>query len=137
MRFSLVSIAKKAFETASAESVTVPTKAGIVTILPGHEPLMSALSPGVLTVRAEGRDHRFGVGGGALETDGSEVTVLADLVEDGEGLNAEDAAKRKEEAARLLKEARASGTTDMASLIALEEEYMKEEMRVKLAEGTI
>ena len=58
------------------------------------------------------------------------------MVEEGVS-DADEARKRKDEASRLLKEAREAGTVDMAALIALEEEYMKEEARVKLSEGTI
>ncbi|MFB0964753.1 MAG: hypothetical protein QMC36_03545, partial [Patescibacteria group bacterium] len=76
-------------------------------------------------------------GGGVLETDGENVSVLADMVEEGASIDSEVATQRKNEAARLLKEARDAGSTDMESLIALEEEYMKEEARVKLASGTI
>ena len=136
MRFSLISITKKVLETVTT-SVTVPTKTGIITVLPKHEPLVSALKPGVLSVTVDGKIQSFAIGGGVLETDGEKVTVLADMIEAGAAIDSVVAAKRKEEAERLLKEARESGTTDMESLIALEEEYMKEEARVKLASGTI
>jgi F-type H+-transporting ATPase subunit epsilon len=136
MRFSLISVAKKVFETDTAKSVTVSTKTGTITILENHEPLVSALMPGVLSVVSAEGEKRFAVGGGVLETDGKTVAVLADMAEDG-GIDPAEARARKEEAARLLKEAREAGTADMAAIIALEEEYMKEEARVKLSEGTL
>lgn len=136
MRFSLISIAKKVLET-EITSVTLPTKTGTITVLPKHEPLVAALTPGVLSVTVEGKVQSFAIGGGVLETDGANVSVLADMVEEGASIDSEVATQRKNEAARLLKEARDAGSTDMESLIALEEEYMKEEARVKLASGTI
>lgn len=136
MRFSLISIAKKVLET-EISSVTLPTKTGTITVLPKHEPLVAALTPGVLSVTVEGKVQSFAIGGGVLETDGDNVSVLADMVEEGASIDSEVAIQRKNEAARLLKEARDAGSTDMESLIALEEEYMKEEARVKLASGTI
>ena len=136
MRFSLISITKKVLD-ADVSSVTLPTKTGTITILPKHEPLVAALTPGVLSVTVEGKVQTFAIGGGVLETDGESVSVLADMVEAGAAIDSEAALKRKEEAARMLKEARDAGTTDMESLIALEEEYMKEEARVKLSSGTI
>ena len=136
MRFSLISITKKVLE-AEISSVTLPTKTGTITVLPKHEPLVAALNPGVLSVTVEGKVQSFAIGGGVLETDGENVSVLADMVEEGASIDSEVAIQRKNEAARLLKEARDAGSTDMESLIALEEEYMKEEARVKLASGTI
>ena len=136
MRFSLISINRKVLETPETESVTLPTKTGIVGILPMHEPLVAALAPGVMSVVVNGKETRFAIGGGVVETDGESVSVIADMVEEG-GIDAEQARKRKEEAARLLREAREAGTVDMEAVIALEEEYMKEEARVKLASGTI
>lgn len=137
MHFSLISITKKVLESSEVSSVTLPTKTGVITVLPEHEPIVSALTPGVLSVTVGNKNVLFAIGGGVLETDGKTVTVLADMVEEGGTVDMEDAEKRKTEAARLLKEARETGTTDMESLIALEEEYMKEEARVKLASGTI
>lgn len=136
MRFSLISITKKVLE-ADVTSVTLPTKTGTITVLPKHEPLVAALNPGVLSVTVEGKVQSFAIGGGVLETDGENVSVLADMVEAGASIDSDAAIQRKNEAARLLKEARDAGSTDMESLIALEEEYMKEEARVKLASGTI
>lgn len=136
MRFSLISISKKVLE-AEASSVTLPTKTGTITVLPKHEPLVAALNPGVLSVIVNGKVQSFAIGGGVLETDGENVSVLADMIEAGASIDSEAAILRKNEAARLLKEARDAGSTDMESLIALEEEYMKEEARVKLSSGTI
>lgn len=136
MRFSLISITKKVLE-AEVASVTLPTKTGTITVLPKHEPLVAALNPGVLSVTVEGKVQSFAIGGGVLETDGENVSVLADMVEAGASIDSEAAVQRKNEAARLLKEARDAGSTDMESLIALEEEYMKEEARVKLSSGTL
>lgn len=137
MRFSLISIAKKVLETSEATSVTLPTKTGTITILPKHEPIVAALNPGVLSLVIEGKTLHFVIGGGVVETDGETVNVLADMVEEGSKGDVEEATKRKDEAARLLKEARQEKTTPMEVLIALEEEYMKQEARMKLASGTL
>jgi F0F1-type ATP synthase epsilon subunit len=51
MKFSLISIKKKILDTEKIESVSVPTKDGTITILPNHEPLISALKPGILMVK--------------------------------------------------------------------------------------
>ncbi|MFB0965701.1 MAG: ATP synthase F1 subunit epsilon, partial [Patescibacteria group bacterium] len=97
MRFSLISIAKKVLETEIA-SVTLPTKTGTITVLPKHEPLVAALTPGVLSVTVEGKVQSFAIGGGVLETDGENVSVLADRVEECASIDTEVANQRKKEA---------------------------------------
>ena len=61
MHFTLVSISRKALDFPSIEYVTIPTRGGEITILPNHEALITALSPGVLIVRVDGKNtHRRG-----------------------------------------------------------------------------
>lgn len=50
MSFTLTSITGNALKTDGFEKLTVSTLDGIITVLPGHEPLISALHPGVLSV---------------------------------------------------------------------------------------
>jgi F-type H+-transporting ATPase subunit epsilon len=60
-----------------AESVTLPGSAGEMTMLSNHEPLVTTLKPGKITVRAGGENKTFDVDGGVLECSGSgRVTVL-------------------------------------------------------------
>lgn len=62
MQFTLVSIARKAFDLPVVESVTIPTLDGEITILPNHEPLITALVPGVLVVHALGKETFYAIG---------------------------------------------------------------------------
>lgn len=64
-------------------SVTVDTKDGQVTILPGHVPLLSAIAAGEVMIRTEEKEEiSFAVHGGFLEVSkGSVVTILADGAE--------------------------------------------------------
>ncbi len=59
-----------------AVSVTLPTSAGEITVLPKHEALVSTLKPGVVTVRAHDGAHEFTVESGVLEVSNDQVTVL-------------------------------------------------------------
>jgi len=60
-----------------ASSVTVPGSAGEMTLLAGHEPLVTTLKPGVITIRATGdTKERFEIQGGVIECVGNLVTVL-------------------------------------------------------------
>ena len=75
MRVTLAKVHENVF-AGEAKSVTIPTTAGEVTILPKHEPLVSTLKPGTITVRDEAGDHTFSVDSGVLEVSYDQVTVL-------------------------------------------------------------
>lgn len=58
-------------------SITVPSAVGELTLLPRHERYVTLLEEGVLTIRAAGEEEEFlAIGGGYLETDGKQFTVL-------------------------------------------------------------
>jgi len=62
-----------------AAAVFAPGKEGDLGIYPRHTPLLTLLKPGEVRVLTPGgEEHRFFVGGGALEVQPSKVTVLAD-----------------------------------------------------------
>jgi F-type H+-transporting ATPase subunit epsilon len=85
-----------------ATMVFAPASEGDLGIHPHHAPLLSLLKPGEVKVyTADGEEHYFFVGGGALEVQPYKVTVLADTA-----LRAKDideaaalAAKQRAEAA--------------------------------------
>lgn len=62
MHLTLVSIVRKVLDLPAIESVTIPTRDGEITILPNHEPLITALVPGILIVRADGSDSSYAIG---------------------------------------------------------------------------
>lgn len=65
-----------------AESVIVPGEAGVFTVLPGHTPLLTTLTSGVLVVReSEEKKHFYAVHGGFAEVRNNHVRILADTVE--------------------------------------------------------
>ena len=60
-----------------ARSVTVPGSAGEMTILPNHEPLISTLKKGSITVRIPNAEEKtFPVENGVIETAGERTVVL-------------------------------------------------------------
>lgn len=93
---------------AAAESVTIPTADGEITVLPEHAPLVSVLVPGVLTIRpaASGKgqaaaEKHLAVSGGFVHVTAGSVTVLADTAERADDIDvrrAEAGRKRAEEA---------------------------------------
>jgi F-type H+-transporting ATPase subunit epsilon len=81
--------------------ITVPTKAGEITVLPNHIPLVSSLLPGVVHVKTkDGRDEIMSISGGFLEVLKNKVVILADTAERAEEIDlarVEEAYRRAEE----------------------------------------
>ena len=63
------------------DMVTVPGLGGELGILPGHTPLISQLQTGVLTYVQEGKSYLLHVSGGFVEVRDDRVSVLADVAE--------------------------------------------------------
>lgn len=60
-----------------ALSITLPASAGEMTVLPEHEPLVTTLKTGTITVRVPNKeDQQFAIEGGVLETSGTRAVVL-------------------------------------------------------------
>lgn len=60
-----------------ALSATLPGSAGEMTILPNHEPLISTLKAGKITVRIPNNtDRTFDIAAGVLEISGERAVVL-------------------------------------------------------------
>jgi len=94
--------AEKELFSGEAESITITTEAGEITVMANHVPLVSNLQPGGLEIKAtDGKTSWMFVGGGVLEfTTGNECRVLADVAERVEEIDekrAQEAKKRAEE----------------------------------------
>ena len=60
-----------------ATSATIPGSAGEMTILPNHEPLITTLKEGEITVRIPNKEEKvFPITSGVLETSGTRTVVL-------------------------------------------------------------
>lgn len=64
-----------------ADSVTLPTTAGEITVLPNHIPVVSVIKPGLVTVRVGEKEHHYTVSGGFIQVTATETVVLADSAE--------------------------------------------------------
>jgi F-type H+-transporting ATPase subunit epsilon len=87
-----------------ANQVFVPGSQGELGIYPRHAPLLTTLKPGDIRVHVDGQEEQvFYVGGGALEVQPHQVTVLADTAARARDLDeaaALAAKQRAEEAVR-------------------------------------
>ncbi len=107
MIFNLITLSGVKY-SADAYSVQLPTASGLETILPNHEPLMSVLIPGVITIRRNQKDadsalEHYATYGGVVEVLGDKVQVLVDEADQGEEINEAEAEKARASAEALLK----------------------------------
>ena len=72
----------------SVNMVTVPGLGGELGILPGHTPLISQLQTGVLSYVQDGRTSQLHVSGGFVEVRDDHVSVLAEVAERPEEIDA-------------------------------------------------
>lgn len=95
------------------DEVVIPGSAGILTVLPGHTPLLTALGKGVIAAYDTGSEPRFiAVHDGFAEILDDRILILADTMELDENIDEERAQAAFERATeRLLKP---SGDTDIA-----------------------
>jgi F-type H+-transporting ATPase subunit epsilon len=109
MIFRLITLAGVKY-SADAYSVELPTAAGVETVLPNHEPLMSVLIPGVISVRRNPKDpdtslEHYATYGGVVEVVGDEVRVLVDEADQGDEINEAEAEKARQQAEDMLNKA--------------------------------
>ncbi len=104
----------------SVNSVTVPGRTGEMQILPGHAALISELQTGVLAYSLDGATHQLHVSGGFVEVNNDKVSVLAEIAERPEEI---DAAR-----ARL---AREHTEKQLSSWSGTEEDFEKARVRLE------
>lgn len=121
MKFQLVSLDGVKF-SADAYSIVLPTAAGQVTILQGHEPLLGVVVPGVVVVRRnrDDPDHHlehYATYGGVLEVGKDYARVLVDEATNGEEINEAEAEKAHRAALELRKAAKDQVELDKAQAL--------------------
>jgi len=86
----------------TVDSVNVPGLNGELGILPGHTPLISQLQTGVLSYVQTGATHKLHVSGGFVEVNADRVSVLAEIAERPEEIDAARARITREHAEKTL-----------------------------------
>src|SRR6185503_9363537 len=61
------------------EMVTLPGSEGEIGVFPRHVPLLTAIVPGELRIKKDGRETSMAVGEGFVEVKGDAVSVLTDM----------------------------------------------------------
>jgi F0F1-type ATP synthase epsilon subunit len=132
MKLSIISASKNVLQAERFEKIVIMTEDGQITILTGHEPLLSAIRPGVLFVEyyVGGKIHtaEYATGGGVLNISSSECIIVADVIASDDTIwDIEYIANQKEEAAKLVMAYRNENgaTIDPKKLIDLENDLLR------------
>ncbi len=83
-----------------AESASIPTSNGEITILKNHVPLVTTLGPGMLTVHTAEGDQFFALSRGVVQVEKNSIKILSDIADRVDALDEQailDAQKRAEE----------------------------------------
>lgn len=90
------------------DMVVMRTKSGDVGILHGHQPMITVLDYGVLTVKNDGEDRQAAVLGGFAEISAEGMSVLTDAAEWSNEIDVVRAEQAKERAEARLKNVQAN-----------------------------
>ena len=110
IRLKLVSLGGLKFDDDVYE-VILPTLDGQIGVLPGHMPLVSVATTGVISVRrnqSDRDDHQeyFAISGGAIEVADNVLSVLVDDADHADEINEQEVQKAYELAQKLKAEAK-------------------------------
>ncbi len=132
MHLLITSASGNILQAESFARISIMTEDGEITVLPGHEPLLSAIRPGILTVDyfIGSKPHfaEYATGGGVLNISPSVCTILADVVTADDNLtDLEYIESQKLEAEKLMKAYKEENgeVIDPKRLIELEYELLK------------
>ncbi|NBS50226.1 MAG: ATP synthase F1 subunit epsilon [Verrucomicrobia bacterium] len=106
LRLVVVTPEGKTFDD-DVEQVVMPGVEGQLGILPGHVPLLTAIQPGELDLKAGSRGDELAVGGGFAEVTGERVTILTDMAVKPEEIDEHAVEKALESAKQALLEKKA------------------------------
>lgn len=110
------------------DQVNAPGGAGRMGVLPRHEPLLTTLIPGEMTIIKNGERMPFAVSGGFMEVLPNKVTILADTAERAEEIDEARAEAARRRAEEMLRERRSE-----QELAIAEAKLRREMVRLQVA----
>lgn len=126
LQFQIATPERVVFEAPAAESITLPSSEGEITVLPDHLPLVANLVAGEVRVKVGGQEVLMAVSGGFIEVRPGKVTVLADTAERAEEIDEARAEEARQRAHKLMSQERTAEETDFTALAAkLEKELSR------------
>lgn len=116
--FQLVSLGGIKYDEDVYE-VLLPTLDGEIGVLPGHMPLISVATTGVVSVRKNANDKddmmdHFAISGGVIEVTDNRLSVLVDEADNADEINEAEVQKAYEQAKKLKAEAKDQVSLDNA-----------------------
>lgn len=131
MKIKVVTPQGTIFDNEKVDSITIPTKEGIITVLDEHVPLISIMAAGELEVCSGDTIEVFAISGGVLEVQQeSIVNIMADTAERASEINLEEAEAAYKRAQEYLEKQLHQQDVDFAALQSVIE---KELARVNVA----
>lgn len=115
----------------AADEVQIPGKTGYLGVLPGHSPLITELSVGEISYKAEGQVKRLSVAWGFAEVLQHKVTILAETAEKAEEIDVARAQAEKQQAEEQLRKSGPGG--DAEAQAALEHAKARLEVASKIS----
>lgn len=97
LHFHLVS-PERELMSQEVDEVDIPGTEGWIGVLPRHAPVMTALAPGMVRIKAGSEERRIFVRGGFAEISPAGLTVLAEQATPAEELNADKIAQAVKDA---------------------------------------
>lgn len=118
----------------SVYEVVLPSKNGLISVFPGHEPVVTLINPGVMAVRRNQEDpdiklEFLALSGGIAKITQEEVVVLADEAE-----SEREIADKEAEIAYKRAVAAAESVTDRIELEEAKRMVQRQAARLKVAE---
>jgi F-type H+-transporting ATPase subunit epsilon len=96
MKLEVVTPERKVLDE-TVDAVTIPTRNGEIGVLPEHAPLISGLKSGILTYTSGAATNKMIVSGGFVEVGPNRVSVLADVAEFANEIDASSARNERDE----------------------------------------
>lgn len=94
-----------------AYEILLPTLDGIIGVMPGHMPLVSVATNGVVSIRRSASDRddmmeHFAISGGVIQVEDDTLRLLVDEADNAEDINEQEAQKAFELAQKLKSDAK-------------------------------
>lgn len=132
MKLQITSASGDILTALKFEKITLMTEVGEITVLQNHEPLISAVRPGILStsyyVGEKLHTAEYATGGGVIHIAPGSVTIVADVVESADNLSdLQYIESQKKEAEQLMKSYKDENgaVVDPKRLIEIEYELLK------------
>ncbi len=77
MHLHIHSIEKTIYD-GNADVISLPAESGIISVLPGHTPLVTALKAGTIDIKTSSGSESFKIKSGFAQINGESVIILAE-----------------------------------------------------------